>query len=137
MFKVKREQDGVVCAMKFCSPSNEEDRNLVINEIGLMNKCRSHETVLKIFDSFDFKGRIWIFLEIMDCSLLDVIDAYKHRYSENVVKYILWQVLRGLNFLHSNSIIHRDIKSDNILVNSHGDVKLSDFGFSCQLETKQ
>ena len=136
MFKVTRKKGEKVCAMKFCSPGNDEDRNMVINEIGLMNKCRAHPTVLKIFDSFDYKDRIWIFLELMDCSLLDIIETYSDRYNENVVKYILWQVLLGLRFLHSKSIIHRDIKSDNILVNSKGDVKLSDFGFSCQLESK-
>ena len=110
---------------------------MVINEIGLMNKCRAHPTVLKIFDSFDYKNRIWIFLELMDCSLLDIIESKHESYSENCVKYILYQVLLGLDFLHSKSIIHRDIKSDNILVSSKGAVKLSDFGFSCQLESKQ
>ena len=104
--------------MKFCSPTNEEDHNLVVNEIGLMNKCSTHDTVLKIYDSFDYKNRIWIFMELMDCSLLDILNKYNERYTENVVKYILWQILRGLDFLHENHIIHRDIKSDNILVNS-------------------
>ena len=137
VFKVKRKRDGKVCAMKFCSPNNDEDRNMVINEIGLMNKCREHDTVLKIFSAFDYRDRIWIFLELMDCSLLDIIEARHETYSENVVKYILWQILRGLKFLHQNQIIHRDIKSDNILVNSDGEVKLSDFGFSCQLQAEK
>ena len=107
---------------------------MVINEIGLMNKCRAHDTVLQIYNSFDYRDRIWIFLEIMDCSLLDILEKYYDKWSEGVVKYILWQVLRGLDFLHKMNIIHRDIKSDNILVNTSGAVKLSDFGFSCQLE---
>ena len=134
VFKVRRLADDKMCAMKFCSPPNEEDRNMVINEIGLMNKCRAHDTVLQIYNSFDYRDRIWIFLEIMDCSLLDILEKYYDKWSEGVVKYILWQGLRGLDFLHKMNIIHRDIKSDNILVNTSGAVKLSDFGFSCQLE---
>jgi len=66
------------------------ERNLVINEIGLMNQCRDNETVLKIYNSFDYKGAIWIFLELMDCSLLNVIETYNGLFSENVIKYILW-----------------------------------------------
>ena len=46
VFKVKRWKDGKQCAMKFCHPKNKEERNLVINEIGLMNQCREHDTVL-------------------------------------------------------------------------------------------
>jgi serine/threonine protein kinase len=53
--------------------------------------------------------------------------------TEEVCAYILVQTLRGLAVLHKRNIMHRDIKSDNILVNSRGDIKLCDFGFSTQL----
>ena len=69
----------------------------------------------------------------MDDDLTNFIEQYHEFYSENVIKYVLWQVLKGLSFLHKKNIIHRDIKSDNILISSEGAVKLSDFGFSCQV----
>ena len=96
-----------------------------------MNQCQEHPTVLQIHACFDFKDHIWIFLELMDCDLTSVIEQNYEMYTENTVKYILWQILQGLHYLHNRKIIHRDIKSDNILVNAAGDVKLSDFGFSC------
>ena len=40
VFKVKRRSDGLICALKFCEPKNNKDRNLIINEIGLMNQCQ-------------------------------------------------------------------------------------------------
>ena len=51
-------------------------------------------------------------------------------YTENVIKYMLKQTLKGLHFLHQNNIVHRDIKSDNILTDEQGNVKLADFGYS-------
>ena len=47
--------------------------------------------------------------------------------------YILSQILQGLYHLHSKKLIHRDLKSDNILVNTKGEIKIADFGFAAQL----
>jgi len=65
-----------------------------------------------------------------------LITHFKTDYSEEFIKYVLYRTLQGLDFLHSRKIIHRDIKSDNLLYNMKGEVKLGDFGFAVQL-TKQ
>ena len=69
----------------------------------------------------------------MDFSLTDVIEEMYENYSENCCKYILLQALQGLKHLHEKHIVHRDIKSDNILVDQQGQIKLADFGYSAQL----
>ena len=51
-------------------------------------------------------------------------------YSENICKYILKEVLKVIDFLHTKNVIHRDIRAMNILFNQQGDVKLGDFGIA-------
>lgn len=63
-------------------------------------------------------------------NMTSVIDRIGFTDAENVVKFVLNETLKGLKFLHNRHIIHRDIKSDNILLNLDGDVKLADFGCS-------
>lgn len=138
VFKVRRRSDGMVCAMKFCNPKDEKEKNMIVNEIGLMNQCRANPNVLKIYNSYDYRDRIWIFLELMDSDLYSLIAENHKIYSEQVVKYILRKVLEGLANLHSLKIIHRDIKSDNVLISAEGGhVKLADFGFSCRLQSEE
>ena len=67
----------------------------------------------------------------MDDALTGYIQALCKTYSENIVKYVLKKSLEGLDFLHQKHIIHRDIKSDNLLMSIKGDVKLADFGYAC------
>jgi serine/threonine-protein kinase CLA4 len=66
-------------------------------------------------------------------SLTDYVKFGNEYLTEEICAYILLQTVRGLSSLHSKNIMHRDIKSDNILVNSKGDIKLCDFGYSAQL----
>ena len=93
---------------------------------------------MHIYDQYEFKGCLWIICDIMNGgALTEFIQRMRSTYSENSCKYILRQTLLGLQFLHQRHIIHRDIKSDNILIDEEGSVKLADFGYSAQLTTER
>ncbi len=135
VFKVKRKSDGLICALKYIEPKTEKERNIVHNEIALMQMC-TDPTMLKVIEAYEFKERLWIFVELMDDALTGYVQNLYKTYSENVCKYVLFKTLLGLKYLHDRSIIHRDIKSDNLLMNAQGDIKLADFGYACQLTTE-
>lgn len=131
VFKVLRKSDGKVIALKFIQNlKDEREKQLMYNEVALMNMCRENDFVLTIYEQYEYKDCLWIFVEIMDDALTSIIQRMRSSYSENVCKYILRQALLGLQYLHARHIIHRDIKSDNILVDKSGQVKLADFGYS-------
>ncbi len=108
-----------------------KEKQIIRNEVGLMNICKENENILRCYECFDFKQRLWIFLEYMNAGCLtSLVEEKKGAIDERVCAYILYSVLKGLNALHSRGILHRDIKSDNILVNKNGDVKIADFGYA-------
>ena len=126
-----RKRDNLVLALKFIQNlKDEREKQLMFNEVALMNMCSDNDFVVKIYEQYEYQGCLWIFLEIMDDALTQIINKMRDAYSENVCKFILRQTLLGLQYLHQRHIIHRDIKSDNILVDKKGNVKLADFGYS-------
>lgn len=62
--------------------------------------------------------------------MTDIILERRGNFSEDFVRWSLYQVAKGLAAMHSKNVLHRDIKSDNILCRPSGDVKLADLGFS-------
>ncbi|KAJ1567406.1 ATP binding [Cladochytrium tenue] len=89
-----------------------------------------HENIVKYLD-FEMVGlTVSLFLEYVDGGSVASMLARYGKFSEPVVRNIAIQVLTGLEYLHQHCIIHRDIKGANILVNSSGIAKISDFGIS-------
>lgn len=56
------------------------------------------------------------------------------KFSEEEISYILKEILESLKYLHSMYILHRDIKTHNVTIGRNGEIKVTDFGFSCQLK---
>lgn len=89
---------------------------------------------MKCYDAYDFNDKLWIILELMDFgAYTKLCEAKGGEMDEKIMAYILKKSLQGLLFLHQRGILHRDIKSDNILFNSEGSIKLADFGYATQL----
>ncbi|SMN18888.1 similar to Saccharomyces cerevisiae YHL007C STE20 Cdc42p-activated signal transducing kinase of the PAK (p21-activated kinase) family [Maudiozyma saulgeensis] len=114
-------------ALKRIDTAHQKNRRLVINELLIM-KTISHPNIVKFYDSYWTKGELWIEMEYLQGgSLTNIISSYQ--LSELQISVICREILKGLQYLHSNGIIHRDVKSDNILLSVNGEVKLTDFGF--------
>jgi len=106
-------------------------KELIINEI-LVMKGSKHRNIVNFIDSYILKGDLWVIMEYMEGgSLTDVVTHCI--LTEGQIGTVTRETLQGLKFLHSKGVIHRDIKSDNILLSMDGDIKLTDFGFCAQI----
>eukprot|EP01117_Protostelium_nocturnum_P002443 TRINITY_DN1312_c0_g1_i2.p1 TRINITY_DN1312_c0_g1~~TRINITY_DN1312_c0_g1_i2.p1 ORF type:complete len:822 (-),score=389.77 TRINITY_DN1312_c0_g1_i2:63-2528(-) len=129
----------VVAVKKMNSDHKALTLSSLINEITIMKNCR-HENIVDFFDTYRVGGKqIWVVMEYMgNGSLTDVLEQFEHvQLTEQQIATVCLATLKGLNCIHRAHKIHRDIKSDNILINEQGIVKIADFGFAAQLTQKQ
>lgn len=119
-------------AIKQMDLSHQPRKELIVNEILVMKESQ-HPNIVNYLDSFLVKSNeLWVVMEYMEGgALTDIID--NNTLEEDQIAAISLETCKGLEHLHSKNIIHRDIKSDNILMNGSGHIKITDFGFCAKL----
>ncbi|KAG2176239.1 hypothetical protein INT43_005473 [Umbelopsis isabellina] len=122
-------------AIKQMNLQKQPKKELIINEILIMKDSR-HSNIVNFIDSYLWHGDLWVIMEYMEGgSLTDVVTC--NMMMEGQIAAVCKEVLQGLIHLHTKGVIHRDIKSDNILLSLQGNIKLTDFGFCAQLNEQR
>ncbi|XP_063958624.1 serine/threonine-protein kinase D3-like isoform X2 [Lytechinus pictus] len=116
---------------KFRFPTKQETQ--LKNEVAILHKVR-HPGVVNLEQMFETPERVFVVMEKLKGDMLEMILSSVHgRLFERVTRFLISQILIALKYLHSKSIVHCDLKPENVLLSSDGDfpqVKLCDFGFA-------
>ncbi|KAJ1927879.1 hypothetical protein IWQ60_002570 [Tieghemiomyces parasiticus] len=133
MFRSKEIATGVEVAIKVIPRTS--DRMAIINNEIMILKSNHCPNLVDYRSCHLFDDSLYIVYEYMGVgSLTDLLEGYPEScMSEPLMARVCVDVLNGLDYLHSNLRVHRDIRSDNLLINDRGHIKITDFGMAVQL----
>ncbi|OIW21789.1 hypothetical protein TanjilG_10829 [Lupinus angustifolius] len=135
VYKGRRKHTGQTVAMKFIMKHGKTDKDIhnLRQEIEILRKLK-HENIIQMLDSFESPQEFCVVTEFAQGELFEILEDDKCL-PEEQVQAIAKQLVRALHYLHSNRIIHRDMKPQNILIGAGSVVKLCDFGFARAMST--
>lgn len=97
----------------------------------------THANIVELKEAFRKKGIVYLVFEYVENNLLEVLQKAPNGIKLPVIRALIYQLLKGLVYLHGLNIVHRDIKPENLLVSKDNRLKICDFGFARQVKDKE
>jgi cyclin-dependent kinase-like len=134
VYRCRHRESGRVMALKEFKETTEDDlvRKTTNRELKMLRTLK-HPNVVDFKEVFKNKaGMICLVFEFVENNLLEVLDLTQNGLPPEMIRSILYQIVKGLAFMHASEVVHRDIKPENILVGGKFEkvVKICDFGFA-------
>ncbi|KFM62496.1 STE20-like serine/threonine-protein kinase, partial [Stegodyphus mimosarum] len=122
VYKARNKENGKLAAAKICELKGEDDLEDFTIEIDILSECK-HKNIVELLEAFFCEGKLWILIEFCEGGAVDTIMVDLEKpLTEPQIRYLCREVCEGLQFLHENRIIHRDLKAGNILLTLDGGV---------------
>jgi len=146
VYKAKCRKTGEIVALKKVLTENEKEGFPItaLREIKILQVLR-HDNIVRLIEictskanaANKFKSHFYLVFEFCEHDLAGLLSNPQVKFSLGEQKKIMQQLLNGLYFIHKNYILHRDIKTANILVTKEGKLKLADFGLARAIEQQK
>lgn len=132
VYKAKDKKTGEIVALKKVKMNMDRDGFPLssLREINILSSF-NHPSIVEVKEVVvdDFDG-VFMVMEYMEYDLKGLIQTMKRPFSIVEIKSLMMKLLKGVKYLHDNWVLHRDLKTSNILLNKEGELKICDFGLS-------
>mmetsp|Transcript_126681 Transcript_126681/g.366686 ORF Transcript_126681/g.366686 Transcript_126681/m.366686 type:complete len:317 (-) Transcript_126681:142-1092(-) len=131
VYKATQKRTGRAVAMKKMKLDSEEEGvpSTAIREIALLKEL-SHENVVKLLDVFCTTCKLVLVFEFVENDLKKYMKSIHAQLEPRIIKSFSYQLCKGIEFCHANRILHRDLKPQNLLIDSKLRLKIADFGLA-------
>ncbi|XP_013146381.1 PREDICTED: serine/threonine-protein kinase fused isoform X2 [Papilio polytes] len=130
VFKAKHKESDAIVALKVIRKKGRSPKDLknLRQECDIQRQL-NHPNIIRMIDSFDTESELVVVTEYAEKELHSIL-AKEGCLNEEQVKKITWDLVSALYYLHSHRVLHRDLKPQNVLLDSSGRAKLCDFGLA-------